>query len=54
MHWLPVWLPMPLTSTQTARTGGCQIKSDLLKLRWALLGLNQWPLPCQGSALPLS
>jgi hypothetical protein len=21
---------------------------------WAILGLNQWPLPCQGSALPLS
>ena len=21
---------------------------------WALLGLNQWPLPCEGSALPLS
>jgi hypothetical protein len=21
---------------------------------WAVLGLNQWPLPCQGSALPLS
>ena len=21
---------------------------------WARLGLNQWPLPCEGSALPLS
>jgi hypothetical protein len=21
---------------------------------WALLGSNQWPLPCEGSALPLS
>jgi hypothetical protein len=21
---------------------------------WAILGSNQWPLPCQGSALPLS
>lgn len=30
----------------------------LLKTRhyfwWALLGSNQWPLPCEGSALPLS
>ena len=24
------------------------------KIWWAILGLNQWPLPCQGSALPLS
>ncbi len=21
---------------------------------WAVLGSNQWPLPCEGSALPLS
>ena len=21
---------------------------------WAILGSNQWPLPCEGSALPLS
>jgi hypothetical protein len=29
-------------------------RADLGKLWWAVLGLNQWPLPCQGSALPLS
>jgi hypothetical protein len=26
----------------------------LIRDRWAILDLNQWPLPCQGSALPLS
>jgi hypothetical protein len=28
--------------------------ANSLKYWWALLGLNQWPLPCEGSALPLS
>jgi hypothetical protein len=37
--WLPVWLPSDFQCS---------------KNQWAVLGLNQWPLPCQGSALPLS
>src|ERR1700760_4373234 len=32
-----------------ARLAGRRPKNE-----WAILGLNQWPLPCQGSALPLS
>ena len=37
--WLPVWLP------QTDKHS---------KNQWAVQDLNLWPLPCQGSALPLS
>jgi hypothetical protein len=30
-------------------------KSLKIKAKWwAILGSNQWPLPCEGSALPLS
>jgi len=25
-----------------------------VKYWWAVLGSNQWPLPCESSALPLS
>ena len=35
------------------RRPGAAAQSDCL-CWWAILGLNQWPLPCQGSALPLS
>ncbi len=31
-----------------------RIMPELELCWWAILGLNQWPLPCQGSALPLS
>lgn len=30
MYWLPVWLPMPPSSTKLARIGGGQTMSDLL------------------------
>ena len=37
--WLPVWLPQ---------------MDKHSKNQWAVQDLNLWPLPCQGSALPLS
>ena len=30
------------------------LSRKLLKRWWAILVSNQWPLPCEGSALPLS
>jgi hypothetical protein len=51
MYWLPVWLPMPPSSTQLARTGGGQTMSDLLIPGWACEDLNLGPLPYQGVGL---
>lgn len=38
------------------RRGWCSRKTRLTRtfLKWAILVSNQWPLPCEGSALPLS
>ena len=41
------------TALDTAKAP-CSCWSGGLLWWWAILGLNQWPLPCQGSALPLS
>jgi len=33
--------------------GYCLQGADLQELWWAVLGLNQWPLPCQGVVEPV-
>jgi hypothetical protein len=50
----PFACPKGSFATRAIRRSSGKTRCDLRLYWWALLGSNQWPLPCEGSALPLS
>jgi hypothetical protein len=45
---------MSQVAANAAKKIGVTLACNPLVPWWAILGSNQWPLPCEGNALPLS